>query len=147
MKHHIVLIIHLLAATIWVGGHLLLAFRYLPATIKHKDISILNDFRSKFGKIGMPTLFILVLTGILLAYDYDVPVSKWFSFSSPIERTISTKLLLLFTSLALAIHSQKFVFPKLTAEKMTLAIIEIITVTLIGVTMLILGSFIRLGGI
>lgn len=51
MKHHIVLIIHLLAATIWVGGHLLLAFRYLPATIKHKDISILNDFRSKFGKI------------------------------------------------------------------------------------------------
>jgi uncharacterized membrane protein len=147
MKHHIVLIIHLLAATIWVGGHLLLAFRYLPATIKHKDISILNDFRSKFGKIGMPVLFILVLTGILLAYDYDVPVSKWFSFSNPMERTISTKLLLLFASLALAIHSQKFVFPKLTAEKMTLAIIEIITVTLIGITMLILGSFIRLGGI
>ena len=126
---------------------MLLAFRYLPATIKHKDISILNDFRSKFGKIGMPALFILVLTGFLLAYDYDVPVSKWFSFSNPIERIVSTKLLLLFASLALAIHSQKCVFPKLTTEKMTLASIELITVTLIGVTMLVLGSFIRLGGI
>jgi uncharacterized membrane protein len=147
MKHQLILIIHLLAATIWVGGHLLLVFRFLPATLKHKDLTILNDFRAKFGKIGIPSLLILVLTGVLLAYDYGVPVSKWFSFSEPIEKIVSSKLLLLFASLALAVHSQKFVFPKLTAEKMTFAIIEIITVTLIGVMMLILGSFIRLGGI
>jgi uncharacterized membrane protein len=147
MKHQLILIIHLLAATIWVGGHLLLVFRFLPATLKHKDLTILNDFRAKFGKIGIPSLLILVLTGVLSAYDYGVPVSKWFSFSEPIEKIVSSKLLLLFASLALAVHSQKFVFPKLTAEKMTFAIIEIITVTLIGVMMLILGSFIRLGGI
>lgn len=146
MKHQLVLIVHLLAATIWVGGHLLLVFRFLPATLKHKDLTILYDFRAKFGKIGIPSLLILVLTGVLLAYDYGVPVSKWFSFSEPIETIISTKLLLLLASVALAVHSQKFVFPKLTADKMTLVVIEIITVTLIGVTMLILGSLVRIGG-
>ena len=145
--HQIYLITHLLAATIWVGGHLFLSIRFLPEAFKKQDLSILTDFRLKFGKIGMPSLFILVITGILLAYDYDVPISKWFSFSSPIEKIVSIKLLLLFTSLALAVHSQKFVFPKLTPEKMMPVIIEIIIVTLIGVTMLILGSLVRLGGI
>jgi uncharacterized membrane protein len=147
MLHQIVFIIHLLAACIWVGGHLFLVFRFLPETIKQKDISILNDFRHKFGKIGMPSLFILVVTGIVLAYDYNVPISDWFSFSKPIEKIISAKLLLLFATLALVVHSQKFVFPKLTSQRMLPAIIEIIVVTLIAVTMLILGSLVRFGGI
>jgi uncharacterized membrane protein len=147
MQHHIYLVLHLLAATIWVGGHLFLSIRFLPEAFKKKDISILTDFRFKFGKIGMPSLFILVITGILLAYDYDVPISKWFSFSSPIEKIVSIKLLLLFTSLSLAVHAQKVVFPKLTSNRMLPAIVEIIIVTLIAVSMLILGSLVRVGGL
>ncbi|GAB3716070.1 copper resistance protein CopD [Flavobacterium koreense] len=147
MHHQIILIIHLLAASIWVGGHLFLILRILPATLQQKDISILSDFRLKFGKIGMPSLLILVVTGILLAYDYNVPISDWFSFSNPIEKIISIKLLLLFTSLSLAVHAQKVVFPKLTSNRMLPAIVEIIIVTLIAVSMLVLGSLVRVGGI
>ncbi len=147
MHHQIILIIHLLAASIWVGGHLFLILRILPATLQQKDISILSDFRLKFGKIGMPSLLILVVTGILLAYDYNVPISDWFSFSNPIEKIISIKLLLLFTSLSLAVHAQKVVFPKLTSNRMLPAIVEIIIVTLIAVSMVILGSLVRVGGL
>lgn len=147
MHHQIILIIHLLAASIWVGGHLFLILRILPSTLQQKDISILSDFRLKFGKIGMPSLLILVVTGILLAYDYNVPISDWFSFSNPIEKIISIKLLLLFTSLSLAVHAQKVVFPKLTSNRMLPAIVEIIIVTLIAVSMLILGSLVRVGGL
>lgn len=147
MHHQIILIIHLLAASIWVGGHLFLILRILPATLQQKDISILSDFRLKFGKIGMPSLFIFVVTGILLAYDYNVPISDWFSFSNPIEKIISIKLLLLFTSLSLAVHAQKVVLPKLTSDRMLPAIVEIIIVTLIAVSMLILGSLVRVGGL
>ena len=86
MQHHIYLVLHLLAATIWVGGHFFLILRILPSTLQQKDISILSDFRLKFGKIGMHSLLILVVTGILLAYDYNVPISDWFSFSNPIEK-------------------------------------------------------------
>lgn len=147
MQHHIYLVLHLLAATIWVGGHFFLILRILPSTLQQKDISILSDFRLKFGKIGMHSLLILVVTGILLAYDYNVPISDWFSFSNPIEKIISIKLLLLFTSLSLAVHAQKVVFPKLTSNRMLPAIVEIIIVTLIAVSMLILGSLVRVGGL
>lgn len=147
MQHHIYLVLHLLAATIWVGGHFFLILRILPSTLQQKDISILSDFRLKFGKIGMPSLFILVVTGILLAYDYNVPISDWFSFSNPIEKIVSIKLLLLFISLSLAVHAQKVVFPKLTSNRMLPAIVEIIIVTLIAVSMLILGSLVRVGGL
>lgn len=147
MHHQIILIIHLLAASIWVGGHLFLILRILPATLQQKDISILSDFRLKFGKIGMSSLLILVVTGILLAYDYNVPISDWFSFSNPIEKIVSIKLLLLFTSLSLAVHAQKVVFTKLTSNIMLPAIVEISIVTLIAVSMLILGSLVRVGGL
>jgi hypothetical protein len=124
-----------------------LILRILPSTLQQKDISILSDFMLKFGKIGMHSLLILVVTGILLAYDYNVPISDWFSFSNPIEKIVSIKLLLLFTSLSLAVHAQKVVFPKLTSNRMLPAIVEIIIVTLIAVSMLILGSLVRVGGL
>lgn len=145
--HHFLLIAHLLATTIWVGGHLFLVFRILPAAIKLKEVSILSDFREKFGKIGMPSLITLIITGILLAYDYNVSISDWFSFETPIEKIVSIKLLLLFISLILVVHSQKYVFPNLKPERMLPAIIEIYSVTLIAVSMLVLGSFVRIGGI
>ena len=143
MKHHVLLILHLLATTIWVGGHLFLVLRILPAAIKLKDVSVLSDFREKFGKIGMP----LVITGILLAYDFNVSISEWFSFETPIEKIVSIKLLLLFISLILVVHSQKYVFPNLKPKRMLPAILEIYSVTLIAVTMLVLGSLVRVGGI
>jgi len=36
MYHHILLILHLLAATIWVGGHLFLSIRFLPEAFRKK---------------------------------------------------------------------------------------------------------------
>jgi uncharacterized membrane protein len=53
MYHHFLLIIHLLAATVWIGGHLILAFRYLPEAIRTKDLEKLKAFKDKFEPIGM----------------------------------------------------------------------------------------------
>lgn len=145
--HHILLIFHLLAATIWVGGHLFLSIRFLPQSLKMKDASIIKMFKDKFEPIGLPSLLILLITGILMAYDYDVTFTKWFSFSNAIEKIVSIKLILLFSTLILAVNAQLFVFPKLTSEKLIPAAVQIISVTLIGVAMLVLGSFVRIGGL
>lgn len=147
MYHQILLILHLLAATIWVGGHLFLSIRFLPEAFKTKDVSIIQNFKDKFEPIGMPALIISILTGILMAYDYGVPFTKWFSFSNGIEKVVSLKLILLFITLALAVNAQLFLFPKLTSKNLPKAALQIILVTLIGVTMLILGSLIRIGGL
>jgi len=147
MYHHILLIVHLLAATIWVGGHLFLSIRFLPEAIKTKEVSIIKNFKDKFEPIGMPALIILILTGIAMAYDYDVTFTKWFSFSNGIEKVVSLKLILLFITITLAVNAQLFLFPKLTSKNLPKAALQIILVTLIGVTMLILGSLVRIGGI
>lgn len=147
MKHHLLLISHLLAAAVWVGGHLLLAMRYLPKALKSKDVSVIKSFESQYEILGLPSLLILVVTGISMAYDYGVTVSQWFSFSDPLEKVVSTKLLLLFSTMLLAIHARLFIIPNLSAAKLTTMAIHIILITLIGLSMLVLGTFVRFGGL
>ena len=148
--HHILLVLHLLAATIWVGGHLVLAIGYLPKALKHKDFSYIGNFEKTYEPIGMPSLAVLVITGILMAYDYNAGFSSWFSFASPIERVVSLKLAFFLTSICFAISAQTRVLPKLRKgqiNKLPEMAVHIICVTLIGVVMVILGSLVRIGGL
>ena len=145
--HHLILILHLFAATIWVGGHSLLCFRYLPEAIKTKDISPITNFEKRFEILGLPALLILVITGIIMAYDYNVSIGNWLSFESNIERVISFKLIFLLSTLALAIHARIFIIPKLSPQKLPLMAFHIVLITLIGIAMMVLGTFVRYGGI
>lgn len=147
MTHHIYLVLHLLAATIWVGGHLILSIRVLPKALKMKNMTPINNFKAVYEPIGLPSLLILFVTGILMAYDYDATFTKWFSFSGAVEKIVSIKLILLFTTVVLAISAQRFEASKLSNFKINAFAIHIIAVTVIGVVMLILGSLVRIGGI
>ena len=148
--HHILLVLHLIAATIWVGGHLVLAIGYLPKALKHKDFSYIGNFEKTYEPIGMPSLAVLIITGILMAYDYNAGFSSWFSFATPIERVVSLKLTFLLTTVCFAISAQTRVLPKLRKgqlNKLPEMAMHIICVTLIGVLMVILGSLVRIGGL
>ncbi len=147
MRHQIILIIHLLAATIWVGGHLILLLRYVPKAIKTKSLEELSMFRKNFEPVGMPSLFILIVTGIIMAYDYNVTIEKWFLFENAIEKIVSIKLILLFISLTLAFITIKFVLPSIDKLSPYLLYFIIFLVTTIAVTMLVLGSLVRVGGL
>lgn len=148
--HHILLIVHLIAATIWVGGHLVLAIVFLPKALKHNDFSYIGNFEKTYEPIGMPSLVVLVITGIIMAYDYSAGFSTWFSFNTPIERVVSLKLMCLLTSVCFAISAQTRVLPQLrkgNMKKLPEMAVHIICVTTIGVLMVVLGSFVRIGGI
>jgi len=147
MKHQVTLILHLLAATIWVGGHLLLLLRYVPKAIKSKSLEELSAFRKNFEPVGMPSLFILIITGILMAYDYNITFEKWFLFENSIEKIVSIKLILLFISLTLAFITIKFVLPSINKISPFILYFIIFLVTTIAVTMLVLGSLVRIGGL
>ena len=147
MKHQFILIIHILAATLWVGGHLLLLLRYVPKAIKSKSLEELSAFRKNFEPVGMPSLFILIITGILMAYDYNITFEKWFLFENSIEKIVSIKLILLFISLTLAFITLKFVLPSINKFSPFILYFIIFLVTTIAVTMLILGSLVRIGGL
>ena len=148
--HHIILIIHLLAATVWVGGHLFLALAYLPRALRHNDFSYIDKYERTYEPIGMPSLFLLVITGIVMAYDYNAGLQYWFTFSSPVERVVSLKLICILLTASFAISAQTRVLPKLrkgNIKPLPEMAVHIICVTLLGVTMLVLGSFVREGGI
>lgn len=147
MSHHLLLIFHLLGAAIWVGGHLILAIGILPEVLKKKDPEILLNFEKKYEKIGIPALLIMVISGIWMSYQFGIGFSDWFLFSNPIETVISIKLLLLFITILFALSANIFVLPKLSPKKLPLMAFHVISVTILGVLMLIIGSFVRYGGI
>lgn len=147
MLHQLLLIIHLLAATVWVGGHLILLLIYVPKARKTNSLDGISFFRKNFEILGMPSLILLLLTGVLLAYDYDVSIDKWFQFKDGIERIVSLKLLLFITTITLAVSATKFIFPRLKNQPNPILYLFIVLVTSIAVIMLVLGSLIRVGGI
>lgn len=145
--HHLILILHLLAATIWVGGHLILLLKYVPEAFKNNTLNDINFFRKNFERLGKPALVILLVTGVILAYDHNIPVQKWFQFEVGIEKIVSLKLILFFSTLVLGFSAVKFVFPSLKNKPTALLYIFILLLTLISVAMLVLGSLVRIGGL
>ena len=138
------IILHTLAATVWVGGHLILSFVILPEAWKKKDHLMISAFETRFEKIGIPALLIQVITGIWMSSLY-LPVNKWLSFSDTTSSLVGIKLILLALTILLAIHARFFIIPKLSAKSIPLLASHIFLVTLIGILFLTVGLSFRLG--
>ena len=66
--HDFLLLIHLLAATVWTGGHIILSTIILPEVLRERSPQKLIRFESKYEKVGMPAL-------ILSAAEVDMAVA------------------------------------------------------------------------
>ena len=64
----VVLVLHVLGATIWTGGHLVLSTSVLPKALARRSPEVLQEFESGFERVGIPALIVQVLTGIWLLY-------------------------------------------------------------------------------
>ena len=135
-------IAHVLGATIWVGGHLILALRFLPKAFKEKSISPITNFEEQYEVLGIPALLVQVITGVWMAHIYQI---EWFSFGTIHSTIVNLKLLLLLATVLLAIHARFFIIPVLSPKKLPLLASHIILVTVIAVAMLYLGLSFRLG--
>lgn len=149
MNHHFLLIIHLLAAAIWVGGHLYISVRIIPGCLRGRDPRELIRFEKGYEPLGMVSLALLVITGVWMALQLGITWNRWFTFSSPLERVVSVKLVLLIATALLAVSAQTRVIPGLLKSpgKLFEMAAHVILVTLIGIAMLVLGTFVRYGGI
>lgn len=136
------ILIHVLGATVWAGGHLILSLTVLPKALKQKDPQIVLDFEKSFEKIGLPALLLQVITGISMALIY-VPFRFWGSLSTPHHVYLWTKLGLLAATLALAIHARFFILPRLTEQKLPQLAFHIVLVTVLAVFFVITGLSFR----
>lgn len=149
MDHHLLLIIHILAATVWVGGHLYLVVCILPGVLRSRNPEKLLGFERSFEPLGITALVLLVLSGFWMMFQFGIRIEDVFSFATPIERVTSTKILLLLTTVAFALSAQFRVIPSLkkSPKKLVQMGVYAICVTAMAIAMLVLGTFVRYGGI
>lgn len=138
MELKILVMLHVLGATVWAGGHLVLALGILPEALRRRDASIVLAFERRYERIGLPALVVQILTGLRLAMLYVDP-SRWLSFAEHTETTVGLKLMLLVATLLLAVHARLRVIPQLTNERLPVLAWHIVAVTVIAVAMVLIG--------
>jgi putative copper export protein len=146
MLYKTLLLLHLLGASIWVGGHLVLALRVLPRAWRSGRWSMVHEFEEHFESIGLPALFIQIVTGIWLALRY-LPFTSWFSFQNYFSSHIVLKLVFLLLTVVLAIHARLFLIPqKDKPQAMHSLAFHIIGVTTLALLFVWIGVGFRTGG-
>lgn len=143
--YNYILLAHLLAATIWTGGHLILSFTILPRVLREKNIAEIKRFESGFEKIGIPALLVQVSSGFWLAHNQLPDLSQWLLFDNPVSQLIVFKLTLLLATLLLAADARLRIIPKLTENNLVSLAYHIIPVTIISVLFVIVGFSFKTG--
>lgn len=139
------LLLHIIAATIWTGGHIVLSFVVLPRVLKERSPEILLAFESGYEKIGMPALIVQVVTGLMLAYRLVPDFTQWFNFANPYSHPIMAKLTLLAITVGFAINARLRVIPNLTPATLSVMAWHIIPVTVLSILFVVVGVSFRTG--
>ena len=140
-----ILILHLLGATVWTGGHLILTLVVLPKTLLSRNIDGLMQFEQLFERVGMPALVLQISTGLWMAYQLLPNIAAWFKLDNDFSILISLKLLLLLMTVLVALHARFYRIPRLSVHTLKGFSINIILVTLFSVAFVVAGTLFRTG--
>lgn len=147
MTFKILVLLHTLSATIWTGGHLVLAISVLPKALREKNPDVIQNFEENFETLGLISLAIQVITGLGLTWIYFPQFQGLWDLDSFLSRYVVIKLILLLSTLALAIHARWFIIPNLSKENLNSLAFHIIGITTLAVLFVLFGVGIRLGGL
>ncbi len=143
--YYTLLTLHILGATLWTGGHLVLATTVLPRALRTKRASILTDFEQGYEHVGMPALAVQIVTGLWLAHRLLGAPANWFG-DAPLAHIVHVKLLCLAGTAALAVHAKTRVIPRLNDDNLPVMAWHIAGVTVLSVLFVLAGASARLGG-
>ncbi len=141
----ILILLHMLAATIWTGGPIILSVVVLPKVLKEQSPQALLDFESVYEKIGMPALIVQVVTGLMLAHRMLPDIAQWFNAANPIAHSIMAKLALLTLTIGFALDARFRVIPNLSPANLKVMAWHIIPVTLFSILFVVVGVSFRTG--
>lgn len=152
-SYSVVVVLHLLGASIWVGGHLVLALGILPAALRASDanvrtsvgVDMIRNFENVFEKMGVPALLLQVASGLWLAHFWVPDWHNWLSPNTAQAHWVAIKLFLLLVTLLLAMHARLKLIPNLTAASLPALAWHIRLITLVAVLFLLAGASLRTG--
>jgi len=145
--YQFMLIIHILGATIWTGGHLVLALTILPRAMKSRSPEILLDFEAAYEPLGLAALLTQVITGLWLTFYYLPDWSEWFTLNSTASVYVSLKLVLLAATIVLAVDARLRIVPTLNPDSMASFAYHIIGITITAVLFIVIGVGLGTGGL
>lgn len=146
MSYALLLVAHLLGATVWTGGHLVLALTVLPRAFKARSAAVVQDFEGGFERLGIPALVVQVVSGVWLAHLRLGSFSAWVE-DNPLAHVVQLKLVCLLLTAVLAVHARWKIIPKLTDERLGTLAWHIIPVTVLSVVFAVAGLAFRFGGL
>ncbi|WP_298615937.1 CopD family protein [uncultured Thermosynechococcus sp.] len=147
MLFKLLVILHTLGATVWVGGHLTLALTILPSALKQQNPEPIRQFEQHFEKLGLGALLVQVLTGVGLTLIYFPELRGFWPPQSVVSQYVVIKLGGLLATLALAVQARWFIMPNLTVATLPWLGLHIVGVTVLAVLFAVIGAGIRLGGL
>lgn len=147
MLFKFLVIAHTLGATVWTGGHLVLAIAVLPKALKNRNPDLIHQFEEHFETLGLTALVLQIITGLWMTWIYFPVFNSFLQFDSYLSTYIGIKLVLLLGTVALAIHARFFIIPNLTKETLNSLAYHIVGITTLAVSFVVLGAGIRLGGL
>lgn len=141
----VALILHLLAACIWVGGHLYLSVCLLPSIMKNRDVVQLLSFEKSYEWLGMSALLLQIITGLYMALQI-LPFGMWFNHAGGVVSSlICIKLTWLFLTAAIALNARFRVIPNISERTLPLMVVHILGITILGIAFLLTGAWFRFG--
>lgn len=139
------LYLHLLGASVWVGGHLILLCNVLPGALRRRDPQPVRAFEQLYERIGIPALLLQVISGLWLAALW-LPFARWLE-DSPVAHLVQAKLVLLAFTAMLGLHARLALIPALDARRLPQLGLHIVLITLTALAFVWVGSGFRFGGL
>ncbi len=139
------LFVHLLGASVWVGGHLVLLLSVLPGALRRRDVATVLAFERRYERVGLPALALQVVSGLWLASIW-LPPAAWLGPSVP-ARLVQAKLALLGVTALLGIHARLRLIPQLTSQRLPALALHVLLLTLAAVALVWVGAGFRFGGL
>lgn len=142
----LLILLHVLGAAVWAGGHLVLALVVLPRARRASDPRIVKEFEAGYERLAMPALLAQVASGIWLALRAKPANVSWSDLATFPVSHIALKLLLLVGILVLAVHAKLRVLPRLEAEGLDVYGRHVWAVTVLSVGLVAVGVGLSTGG-
>lgn len=139
----IILIFHLLGASVWVGGHLILLLSVMPKALRLQNPEIILAFEERYERVGIPALIVQLLTGLWLAHRLIPGVLPAFGLDDRLHSMVALKLALLFATVVFGAHARFSLVPHLSDRTLRSLGWHIGIVTSLGVALLIIGAMMR----
>ena len=139
-------LIHVLAASMWIGPHLVLATGPMVRALRQGDVKPILEFYRAFSWPATIGLLIAVITGLSMAY-VRAPPSVWFNFGEPQGR-IGEKILTLIVLLLISGYAHARLVPEMRrggSNVLRKTVLFVIVATLLSLALALLGFMIRFG--